>query len=183
MADNSFNTGDAGYIPPQQPQQPHDTNPDMDLDAPAQFTVRDYLTVIQGFQNLTQTLQQQQNASAQLFWTQEAAMQSITNHLASLSTNTPPSQPAPTTTTAATTTAILNSNLKPVFNQPLIFKGKSTDIELFINSIDNGIELQLSSLPTDHAKCIYMASFFGEGSPKQWYHGIKLTNTNLMCRI
>ncbi|KIK66325.1 hypothetical protein GYMLUDRAFT_55626 [Collybiopsis luxurians FD-317 M1] len=151
-----------------------DPNMLINLDAPAQFTVQDYLSMVQNFNSLTIAMQQQQQAFAQHQQVQEAAMQLITNHLAAI----PTTLSQPTIPSVPTLTPSLN--VKPMFNLPKEFKGKATEVESFLDTINNTVELQCTSLTVECDKSLYMATFLGEGSPRQWLCGVKISNLTLI---
>ncbi|KAF5339905.1 hypothetical protein D9758_015029 [Tetrapyrgos nigripes] len=67
----------------------------------------------------------------------------------------------------------------PSFTPPTPFKGKATDVETFIDSVQDAVELLGRTLTTDRQKCIYMATLFAE-APKQWYRAIRTSKPELL---
>ncbi|THU91610.1 hypothetical protein K435DRAFT_863266 [Dendrothele bispora CBS 962.96] len=68
----------------------------------------------------------------------------------------------------------------PLFTAPSTFKGKASEIEEFIQAVEDAVDLRLTSLHTDGQKCLYMSTLLGDGAPKQWYCSIRLNKSSLL---
>ncbi|KAF5365818.1 hypothetical protein D9757_015204 [Collybiopsis confluens] len=91
-----------------------------------------------------------------------------------------PTSPPPPQTHFAQSAPAPATPKPPTFNAPLPFKGKSSEVEVFINKVIDAVKLQGTSLPTEKMKCMYMATFFGDGGPTQWYYSVRLSNPQLL---
>ncbi|KAF5365547.1 hypothetical protein D9757_010892 [Collybiopsis confluens] len=92
----------------------------------------------------------------------------------------PPQPPVPTPAPAHTSVPVtVTAGKPPSFEKPDRFKGKSSEVETFVDAIQDAVELQGNSLTTERSKCIYMSTFL-ENSPKQWYRGIKKSHPLLL---
>ncbi|KAF5354499.1 hypothetical protein D9758_012400 [Tetrapyrgos nigripes] len=58
-------------------------------------------------------------------------------------------------------------------------EGKATDVEVFIDSVQDAVELLGRNLAMDRQKCIYMATLFAEAL-KQWYCAIRSSQPDLL---
>ncbi|KAF5344310.1 hypothetical protein D9757_014030 [Collybiopsis confluens] len=90
----------------------------------------------------------------------------------------PPQPPAPAPAPTSVPVAV-TAGKPPSFEKPDRFKGKSSEVETFVDAIQDAVELQGNSLTTERSKCIYMSTFL-ENSPKQWYRGIKKSHPLLL---
>ncbi|KAF5391221.1 hypothetical protein D9757_003056 [Collybiopsis confluens] len=152
-----------------------DPNAPLSHNAPVQLTVLDYITLLQNFQQLNNIMQQQQQAFNNAQQSHEAAFDLINTRLSNLPTaytSAPaPYAPAPATSSVAS---------KPTFNPPKEFKGKVSEVDAFISSIDTAVRLQRAALITEEDKCLYMTTFLGEGTPAQWYRGVLVSKPNIL---
>ncbi|KAJ3825558.1 hypothetical protein F5880DRAFT_223397, partial [Lentinula raphanica] len=64
------------------------------------------------------------------------------------------------------TTAVTNRGT-PKFKEPSIFTGKATQVVGFLQEIRDTLHLLRGTYTTDKDKCLYMATYFGEGTPKE----------------
>lgn len=81
---------------------------------------------------------------------------------------------------AATWTAPSASNGPSVkAPDPRKFKGKVSEVELFLREVEAVILLQ-PGLRTDSAKCTYFSLFLGDGSPQSWFIALRLKQPELM---
>ncbi|KAF5362750.1 hypothetical protein D9758_011704 [Tetrapyrgos nigripes] len=94
------------------------------------------------------------------------------------------SAPPPPTTSTSTSAPIpattsTDSTKPPTFTPPSLFKGKVTEVEMFIHSVKDAVELLGATLPTDRKKGIYMGMHMAD-SAKQWYNSIRINEDHLL---
>ncbi|KAF5387209.1 hypothetical protein D9757_006902 [Collybiopsis confluens] len=106
-------------------------------------------------------------------------VQKLTSLISQGSAAPQPPPPAPAPAAAPVPVAVTSQGKPPSFEKPDRFKGKSSEVETFVDAIQDAIELQGNSLATERSKCIYMSTFL-ENSPKQWYRGIKKSHPHLL---
>jgi hypothetical protein len=76
-----------------------------------------------------------------------------------------------------------NPRGNPRFREPFVFKGKATEVNDFLMLIKDAIHLSRKALPTEDDKCIYMATYLAEGSPRQWYTAVRLKHTDTLLNF
>ncbi|KIK58471.1 hypothetical protein GYMLUDRAFT_60725 [Collybiopsis luxurians FD-317 M1] len=141
------------------------------LSAPATLTFQD-LSIIKG--NFDHFRQYQADTTKSLSDTSQAI-------LAIQSQLTAPNPPLPPPPSVPSAPSVIPMNLKPPsFNTPPTFKGKASEVDMFIAKILDVAKSQGTTLLTDQQKCMYMAAFFGEDSPSQWYYAMHLSCTTLL---
>jgi Retrotransposon gag protein len=74
----------------------------------------------------------------------------------------------------------INPRGNPRFREPFVFKGKATEVNDFLMLIKDAIHLSRKALPTEDDKCIYMATYLAEGSPRQWYTAVRLKHADTL---
>ncbi|KAG5640646.1 hypothetical protein DXG03_007664 [Asterophora parasitica] len=120
--------------------------------------------LVQGFTSMGQALRQSQELNAQT----AHAMHAITDHLAQLGTTAVQPTPFITPTQLAAPSAHITDPWgAPHFREPRPFKGKAADVPKFLQDICNMVQLSRTQLPLEEDRCVYMASFLEDRSPKQ----------------
>lgn len=95
------------------------------------------------------------------------------------------STPAPTLPagSAAAVPAVSLPRGAPRFKEPFVFSGLSTEVEPWIDEVQNAIHLQRNTLIDDYDKAVYLAGYLKQGSPKSWYYGVRNSQPHLLHRF
>ncbi|KAG5640749.1 hypothetical protein DXG03_007313 [Asterophora parasitica] len=171
--------GNTQWQTPGQPQQSQQQQQPQQLQAPApQPTWANFNQILQGFNAMGETLRQSQELNMQTM----QAMRVITEQLAHIrmSATTSPQYIMPAPQPQPIILAPTNPQGASCFHKPRIFKGKAADVKQFIQDVQDAVHLLCTSLQVEFDCCVYMAMFFDDGSPKQWYISIKINKTHLL---
>ncbi|KAJ3763906.1 hypothetical protein EV360DRAFT_65954, partial [Lentinula raphanica] len=101
------------------------------------------------------------------------------NQLTSLVTNLPaptPRQPTPPPTIPALSGSAPKS---PKFKEPSTFDGKGSKVEGFMQEISDALTLLRHNYTSEQDKCLYMASYLGDGTPREWYKSVRINDRDL----
>jgi hypothetical protein len=80
-----------------------------------------------------------------------------------------------------TTTSTSNpSSAKPIFKEPSVFTGESSQVESFVSDIRRAIKLQRNSLTTEEDKCNVFGTYLADGPPKDWFRAQEKLNPTLL---
>ncbi|KAG5640185.1 hypothetical protein DXG03_000674, partial [Asterophora parasitica] len=134
--------------------------------------------ILQGFNAMGETLQQSQELNMQTVQAMRVIMEQLAHIGTSATTSPQYVMPAPQPQAIVPTPT--NPRGASHFHKPCIFKGKATDVKQFIQDVQDAVHLSRTSLPTEFDHCVYMAMFFDDRSPKQWYTSIKIDETHLL---
>ncbi|KAJ3965156.1 hypothetical protein EV361DRAFT_873425 [Lentinula raphanica] len=97
-------------------------------------------------------------------------------NIVSASAQTPAVPPHPSTP-PSTTPAMFNAAPRsPKFKEPTVFDGKGSKVEGFIQEISDALTLLRNTYTSGQDKCLYMASYLGDGTPREWYKSIRINN-------
>lgn len=94
--------------------------------------------------------------------------------------NNPP-PPSPVAQSSAPTTTLTPQGT-PKFKEPTVFNGKATQVVGFLQEIRDALYLLRSTYVTDKDKCIYLATYLGEGTPKEWYKSILISDADCVYK-
>ncbi|KAK1221279.1 hypothetical protein PQX77_015909, partial [Marasmius sp. AFHP31] len=143
--------GEFSMPPPQDNSAP-------DPETPIQLRLGDYRAMERAFEQMQKTVSEQRDLINQL------TEQMIAINTAHAQPPPPPPPPPPPVTVSTS-----SNPGKPTFKEPIVFK----------DSVEDGIELQASMLPTPRHHCIYVAGYFGDAG-RIWWRGIKNNNPALL---
>ncbi|KAG5640472.1 hypothetical protein DXG03_008545 [Asterophora parasitica] len=135
--------------------------PDQQSQGPAmaQPTWADFAQLVQGFTSMGQALRQSQELNTQSVHAMHP-MHFVVH-----------AQPAVPTT---------DPRSAPHFRKPRTFKGKAADVQKFLQDVCDAVQLLRMQLPLKQDRCVYLASFLEDGSPKQWYTYIVKSEAHLL---
>ncbi|KAG5634287.1 hypothetical protein DXG03_005991, partial [Asterophora parasitica] len=140
----------------------------------AQPTWADFAQLVQGFTSMGQALRQSQELNAQTVH----AMHVITDRLANLGTSaTQPTHFVAHAQPAAPTTDPCGA---PHFRELRTFKGKAANVQKFLQDVRDAMQLLRAQLLLEQDRCVYLALFLKDGSPKQWYTYIVKSEAHLL---
>jgi hypothetical protein len=77
-------------------------------------------------------------------------------------------------------TGSTRSKATPKFKEPTMFTGKATQVVGFIQEVKDTVYLLRDVYVLDKDKCIYMSTYLGPGTPKEWYNSILLLSPDLL---
>ncbi|KAG5633732.1 hypothetical protein DXG03_006743, partial [Asterophora parasitica] len=121
-----------------------------------------------------QALRQSQELNTQI----AHAMHAITDRLANLGTSA--TQPTHFVAHAQPAAPTTDPRGAPRFRKPRTFKGKAADVQKFLQDVRDAVQLSRAQLPLEQDRCVYLASFLEDGSPKQWYTYIVKSEAHLL---
>lgn len=107
---------------------------------------------------------------------QKAQQHSLTSSIPSLASSAPLTVSAPVVPSDHSEV----HHATPKINLPKVFSGKPRDVETFLVSILDVIELLRRTLATNCERSLYMGTALGEGSTQTWYVSICTNEPNLL---
>jgi hypothetical protein len=68
----------------------------------------------------------------------------------------------------------------PKFKKPRTFNRKATSVTPFLQEVQNTVFLSHQSLLSKKDKCVYLSTYLGNGSPKDWYNSVEKQQGELL---
>lgn len=149
-------------------------------DAPtSQLTQEQYvIRILDSLMANSNTLTSTMNAIGQLL----EAQASQPPPMAQPPRQNPPPPPNPPSWPAASAAPNPPSTHRPSLKirEPRVFDGRVSEVDGFVNEMDDCIFLQRKSFDSERDKCYYFGRYLKDGSPVEWFTNLKRENSSLL---
>ncbi|EEB88878.1 hypothetical protein MPER_13098, partial [Moniliophthora perniciosa FA553] len=185
MSDSGPPMDDAPLPPPLPPPGVVSPNwvPSAEHPVPPLVSWTDIYSIYQTVAHLGTTLGSVQQQIANMQATDTANVQTLkgtSDTVAQLVTELKGVAAAVDGTPKGTTPSGTPSSGTPKFKEPRVFDGKGTSVVPFLQEIKNAVYLSRRSLATEKDKCVYLSTYLGNGSPREWYNSIDIQTPELL---